>query len=358
MATWALELDGIGFYYHKKEILRGISLTAEPGAILCLLGPSGSGKTTLLHIIAGLLRQKIGRVFIRGINQFDQPTCRRDIGFVFQHPTALFPHLNVHDNVAFPFTHGGKQLRGADWKKAVAGILHITELEAYAKTSLARLSGGLKQRVALARAIVYRPSLLLLDEPLNSLDDLLKRRMLELLKNVHEEFGTTFVYVTHDVREVREIATHVVVLDDKDKSLFQFGTVHEVMNRPLDARIAEIVGGWNVLEVSRSPTAPDGVKITNELFLSASPSPTGPGKKIGLPIWSTLFVCEQRDIPDGQPIIPVQVVRSAVRYRGLRVDVRVGNHARIAAWTDAQSLTCGQGFITFRLEDLHEFQSE
>jgi putative spermidine/putrescine transport system ATP-binding protein len=242
-----LEVEGI---YHSFSgntlVLQGVCLQVQPGQIVCVLGPSGCGKSTLLRIIAGLVKPTKGTIKIRGQDQAGIPTHMRDLGFVFQNP-ALFPHLDVFDNVSFPFTQGRRIYASGDWRDGVARILHLTGLQSHQHFSVAHLSGGQVQRVALARALVYRPRLLLLDEPLSSLDNVLKRQLLDLLRKLHEEFGTTFIYVTHDEREAVSLASHVAVID-RNHVLQQFASVSEVISRPSSRAVAEIMAGWNFLQ--------------------------------------------------------------------------------------------------------------
>lgn len=241
-----LEVEKVSQRFGSRLVLREVSLTIGHGEISCLLGPSGSGKSTLLKIIAGILHPTGGRILIHGADQREVPPYRRDIGFVFQSPSALFPHLNVFDNVAFPFRRGGRQpLRSEPWHDTVARMLQITGLQAHAESSIATLSGGELQRVALARALVYRPSLLLLDEPLSSLDNILKPQLTDLLLKLQAEFRTSVLYVTHDEREALQVATHVAIIDEQ--MIQQYDTVERVTRQPASARVAAIVGGWNII---------------------------------------------------------------------------------------------------------------
>lgn len=240
-----LEVRSVYHSFAVDPVLSGVSFEAHSGQFVCLLGPSGSGKTTLLRIIAGLLKPSSGEVVISGISQAGIPTCNRDIGFVFQSSIALFPHLSVLENVAFPFKRGKRRSPNGPWRDAVHQILERVRLDVRADDSISDLSGGEKQRVALARALVYRPSLLLLDEPLSSLDNELKADLLTLIEQLYRETMTTFVYVTHDEREALRVATHIAVLDGG--ILQRFGEVSDVTIRPMKRRVAEIIGGWEIL---------------------------------------------------------------------------------------------------------------
>lgn len=137
-----LKLNSIHHAFGSHTVLRDVSLSVPHGGFLCLLGPSGSGKTTLLRIIAGLLTPDSGTVFVEGADQATTPTNRRDMGFVFQSPEALFPHLTVFENVAFPFLRGGRKVAGMQWRDAAHNMLDRLGLSSYADNGIANLSGG------------------------------------------------------------------------------------------------------------------------------------------------------------------------------------------------------------------------
>lgn len=213
-ASPVLEVVKIGHAYGEDSVLSSVSFSLHEKTILCVVGPSGCGKTTLLRIIAGLVPPKMGDVLINGQNASQTPTNERDLGFVFQEEGALFPHLSVRQNVEFPFRHGRRTLpEGQDWREAVNQIMADTQLVPHEKHMIHQLSGGLKQRVAIARAMVYQPSLLLLDEPLSSLDNKKKTSLIELIRQLRTSTRTAFLYVTHDDREVRALADEVIVME-------------------------------------------------------------------------------------------------------------------------------------------------
>lgn len=242
MADIALKLDGVSHSFGHQTVLSGVVLEIFQNSALCLLGPSGCGKTTLLRIIAGILRPKNGHVLIDQQLQDGIPPHKRNIGFVFQSEEALFPHLNVFGNVEFPLRHRCPRMTKADRKRAVNEILYRTRMTAWAKSPLANLSGGQRQRVAVARSLVYKPSILLLDEPLSSLDNVLKIELLELLQELRKNMKTTFVYVTHDDREARVFASHIAVL--MKGCIQQYGTAEEVIRSPASEDIRKLLGVW------------------------------------------------------------------------------------------------------------------
>jgi iron(III) transport system ATP-binding protein len=226
-----LTFEDIRHRYHGKDTIRGLSLTAEPGEVLCLLGPSGSGKTTLLRIAAGIEAQTSGRVVINdrevaGPNSFLPPE-KRGIGLMFQ-DFALFPHMSVLDNVRFGLT-------ALPAKEAIAeaGIaLERVGLSHYADKYPHALSGGEQQRVALARALAPRPSVLLMDEPFSGLDSRLKDTVRADTLAILRETRATAVVVTHDAEEAMRMADRIALL--KDGRLVQVGTSDDLYRRPRD----------------------------------------------------------------------------------------------------------------------------
>ncbi|MEA2164152.1 MAG: spermidine/putrescine transport system ATP-binding protein [Thermoanaerobaculia bacterium] len=230
-AQYALEVTNIAHAYNGIPVLGGVTFNVPAGEVTGVLGRSGCGKTTLLKIVAGLLQPNNGgRIRIDGHDASDVPTHKRNIGFVFQ-DLALFPHLTVRQNVEFPFRHGSKNNAGVRHATvAINTILERTGLMAYASMGISQLSGGMRQRVALARALVYRPAIILLDEPLTSLDNPRKAEILDLLHEIKTGLEHTFLYVTHDDREIKAFADNVVVLDTG--VVVRAGTLEEVIADP------------------------------------------------------------------------------------------------------------------------------
>jgi ABC-type Fe3+/spermidine/putrescine transport system ATPase subunit len=358
-SPFALEVDGVNHAFGRDPVLKEISFNLGRGSILCVLGPSGCGKTTLLRIIAGLVKPHQGHVRIDGLDQAATPTHRRDIGYVFQ-DLALFPHLNVRDNIAFPFLHGGRDVpRGEKVSKVVNEILNFSDLESIGHRGIANLSGGQLQRVALARALVYRPSILLLDEPLSSLDNLRKGHLLDLLLGLQEKFGTTLVYVTHDEGEARLIGTHVMVIEE-DHALGQFGPTTEVIAKPSSPTVAHLIGGWNVL-AGRYNDGPPRVELAPGVTI---PVPAGtsiktPDCSIGLPMQS-LTPLRGRPAPAGAVTLPVVVHRSVPWLNGWRYQCRLGSGPIHVVCFDGQvpSLPPGESAVlSIAGEDIYVFPS-
>ena len=194
-----LKLININKYYGDSHILKDISLDINDGEFLTLLGPSGCGKTTLLRCIAGLVSIESGDILLRGESIKDLPANKRNVNTVFQN-YALFPHLNVYDNVAYG-PRIRKSMNETKLKRRVAEVLEMVQMSGYEERRPHQLSGGQMQRVAIARALINEPDILLLDEPLGALDLKLRKYMQTELAQLQKQTGTTFVYVTHDQEE-------------------------------------------------------------------------------------------------------------------------------------------------------------
>ena len=219
------------------DALDDVSIGVAPGAVLAVLGSSGSGKSTMLRAIAGLTPVTSGRVVLDGRDLVDVPTHRRGIGLMFQ-DHVLFPHLDVGDNVAFGLRMQGSAKREAAAR--VAEMLAMVGLEGFERRPISSLSGGERQRVALARALAPSPRILLLDEPMGSLDRALRDRLVEELGEVLRSVAMTAVYVTHDHSEARSIADDLIVLDHG--RLRQRGAPATVAAAPIDAHVARLMG--------------------------------------------------------------------------------------------------------------------
>ena len=232
-------IDGVGHRYAgaRAATLRGVDLTLPPGAITALLGPSGSGKSTLVAVLAGLQPLSGGRIVVDGRDLAGVPAERRGVGVVFQRP-LLFPHLDARDNVAFGLRRQGVDRRSA--RARAESLLDQVELAGLGRRAAHELSGGQAQRVALARALAARPRLLLLDEPLSALDPDTRSRMRELVRGLHDSFGTTTLFITHDQTEAAELADPTALL--LDGRVAQAGSTAAVHRRPASARVAGFLG--------------------------------------------------------------------------------------------------------------------
>ena len=239
-----ISINSITKTYGDFHALNDVNLEVNSGEFLTLLGPSGSGKTTLLMVLAGFTRPDYGSVKFGEEEVILKPPHLREIGMVFQN-YALFPHMNVEDNIGYP-----QKLRGvskSETKHSVNEALSIVKLDGLGKRRVGELSGGQKQRVALARAIVFKPKILLMDEPLSALDKKLREEMQIELRQLHDSLNITTVYVTHDQKEALTMSDRIAVINDGQ--LMQLDTPNEIYKRPNNAFIADFIGESSLLSV-------------------------------------------------------------------------------------------------------------
>lgn len=229
--------------FDNTEVLNNINLYILKNEFVTLLGPSGCGKTTTLRIIGGFELPDSGDVFFEGERINELPPYQRKVNTVFQ-KYALFPHMNVYDNIAF-----GLKIKKMDKQtisKKVDEMLELVNLKGFQKRSVDSLSGGQQQRVAIARALVNQPEVLLLDEPLGALDLKLRKEMQVELKNIHKRTGITFIYVTHDQEEALTMSDTIVVMNEG--RIQQIGTPQMIYNEPKNAFVADFIGESNIIK--------------------------------------------------------------------------------------------------------------
>ncbi len=240
----SLQLEDLSHRYPRagEWALSGLSLTVEPGELVAFLGPSGCGKTTALKVIAGLLRPTRGDVLVDGSSLLGVPPERRGAAMVFQ-KSLLFPHMSVAANVGF-----GLRMRSVPQHQIdsrVETALRRVRMEGFADRRPGELSGGQQQRVALARALITEPRLLLLDEPLSSLDANLREEMRDLVKEVQREGGYTTIFVTHDQEEAVVLADRIALLFDGELQMYD--RPQAFYDRPASRRVAEFFGATNFI---------------------------------------------------------------------------------------------------------------
>jgi spermidine/putrescine transport system ATP-binding protein len=238
----AVQLQAVSKRFGEHLAVETVTLTIAAGEFFSLLGPSGCGKTTTLRIVAGFEAPSAGEVFLNGVEITTRPAHLRKIGMVFQH-YALFPHLSVFENIAFPL-----RLRRTDAeeiRQRVAQALEMVRLPGLASRMPAQLSGGQQQRVALARALVFQPNVVLLDEPLGALDLKLRKAMQLELKTLQRDVGLTFVYVTHDQEEALTMSDRIAVMDRG--RVLQVGDPRSIYERPSCRFVADFIGVSNFL---------------------------------------------------------------------------------------------------------------
>ncbi|MCS6845693.1 MAG: ABC transporter ATP-binding protein [Caldilineales bacterium] len=241
-----LEVLQVSKAFDATPVLREVSFAVEAGELVCLLGPSGCGKTTLLRIVAGLEQPDSGQVRFEGQDLAGVPVHRRGFGLMFQ-DYALFPHKSVAENIAFGLRMAPKEQRldRQSLQRRVAEMLTLVNLVGYEDRRVHELSGGEQQRVALARSLAPRPRLLMLDEPLGSLDRVLREELMLELRHILKRVGTTALYVTHDQQEAFAIADRVVIL--QRGRVEQVGAPAAVYRRPATPFVARFLGMQNLL---------------------------------------------------------------------------------------------------------------
>ena len=236
-----------------QVVLKGVSLDIYENEFVTLLGPSGCGKTTLLRILGGFLQPNEGQVLFDGQDIVNVPPYRREVNTVFQ-KYALFPHMNVFDNIAFGLKIKKEPKDVIEQK--VLRMLRLVNLDDYAERNVTELSGGQQQRIAIARALVNEPSVLLLDEPLGALDLKLRKEMQKELKSIQEEVGITFIFVTHDQEEALTMSDKIVVM--KEGEIQQIGSPTDIYQRPVNRFVANFIGETNIV---------DGTMVEDDLVM-------------------------------------------------------------------------------------------
>jgi spermidine/putrescine ABC transporter ATP-binding subunit len=244
-----VELRGCTRDYGPVRAVDGLSLSVYESEFLALLGPSGCGKTTTLNLIAGFVPPTAGRILIDGEDVTLRPAHLRGLGVVFQ-SYALFPHLSIRENVAFGLRE--RRLPAAEIERRVGEALALVRLDRAGRQRPSELSGGMQQRVALARALVYRPRVLLLDEPLAALDRKLREGMRDELRAIQRAVGITTIFVTHDQAEALGLSDRIAVMNQG--RIEQLGAPREIYEHPTTRFVADFIGASTVLR-GRAVTA-------------------------------------------------------------------------------------------------------
>lgn len=240
-----LTIQDVSFAYGTIPVLYAVDLTVEEGEIVCLLGASGSGKSTLLRLIAGLEQEYQGDIRLNGQSIKPIPVHQRGVGLMFQ-DFALFPHLSVAENVAFGLKMNS--VPAIERQAQVEAALELVGLAKFGERDVTQLSGGEKQRVALARSLAPQPRLLMLDEPLGSLDATLRERLMVELRDIIKQVGLTAIYVTHDQQEAYAVADRIAIMHEGQ--IVQVDTPQNLYQHPRTVYVARFLGLHNIFPPS------------------------------------------------------------------------------------------------------------
>ena len=238
-----ISFENVNKFYEDTHVLKNINFEIEKGKFYTLLGPSGCGKTTILRIIAGFTDVSNGKVTLNGADVTNLPPNKRKVNTVFQ-DYALFPHMNVFENIAF-----GLRLKKTPEniiKEKVADALKMVQLSGYENREISQMSGGQQQRVAIARALVNEPEVLLLDEPLSALDLKLRTDMQYELRELQQRLGITFIFVTHDQEEALAMSDEIFVMSKGE--VIQSGTPVDIYDEPINRFVADFIGESNIVD--------------------------------------------------------------------------------------------------------------
>jgi spermidine/putrescine transport system ATP-binding protein len=271
---------GVSKWFGDVVAVDKIDLSVERGAFFSFLGPSGCGKTTSLRLIAGFDQPTEGDVFISGTSVVGIPSHKRPVNMVFQN-YALFPHMNVADNIAYGLRQRNPKPPKQEITKMVDETLELVRLSGFGKRRSWELSGGQQQRVALARALINHPTVLLLDEPLAALDRKLRREMQMELQTLQREVGITFILVTHDQEEALSMSDRICIM--REGQIIQSGSPRELYDEPVNRYVADFVGKTNFFNGKVVTANKSSISINSEscAVLVGVKSKGAPTPKIG-----------------------------------------------------------------------------
>ncbi|WP_151718431.1 ABC transporter ATP-binding protein [Gemmobacter serpentinus] len=327
----SLEISHINKFYGATQALFDVSLSIGKGEFVTLLGPSGSGKTTLLKILAGFESVSDGAITLGGRNITELKPEVRNFGLVFQ-GYALFPHMTVRDNIAYPLKV--RRLPRDQIETRVREMLDLVQLTRFIDRRPSELSGGQQQRVALARALVFKPDVLLLDEPMSALDKKLRVDLQEELRQIHQTLGTTFINVTHDQEEAMHMSDRIAVMNHG--RIEQFDTAFNLYRNPASRFTADFIGKSNIFagEMVRGASGLDFRGDALEVQLGLTDRPQGRVDLMVRPEDITILT----EAPDaGRVALAAEVLHST--YSGDRAlyALRLGSGKEISAYGAARS---------------------
>ncbi|MDS0261140.1 ABC transporter ATP-binding protein [Haloarcula sp. S1CR25-12] len=351
-------MDSLVKIYQGKETVHaveGVNFEIREGEFVSIIGPSGSGKSTILRMIAGFEEPTEGQVVLDRIDITKRPPFDRDTNMMFQ-DLALFPNYTVSENIEYGPKQDGVSKK--ERQEMAAEMLDVVQLEGYGDRAIDELSGGEQQRVALARCMVNRPSVVLFDEPLASLDRQLRRQMTTELSDIQNRTGSTFLYVTHNQEVALSASDRVIVLNDGQ--IEQIGTPDELYHSPETEFVANFVGDMNMFSSDvREGSAPDNpAEIPSETI--TMPPGTGisdgaTSMKVGIRPHDTELVTDREDVSDFYLEGTVRGVMFAGEEKIATVDTELGE------FTAETNLDTDKGdtvFLSFGREDVHLFPTE
>ncbi len=350
----AVKFDGVQKSYDGETlVVKDLNLDIRAGEFLTMLGPSGSGKTTCLMMLAGFEPPTHGEIFLDGQPIGQLPPHKRGIGMVFQN-YALFPHMTVGENLAYPLKVRG--LSKSDIKAKVERALAMVELSGFGGRRPAQLSGGQQQRIAVARALVFEPNLVLMDEPLGALDKQLREQMQYEIKHIHENLGVTVVYVTHDQTEALTMSDRVAVFNDG--KIQQLSPPEELYEHPHNSFVAQFIGENNKLSGTISKMVNGHCEVTLDTGATVTAAPInveGEGARTTLslrPERVTIGPSDSDTSLDGRVeelIYLGDTIRARLSVAGnSEFIVKVPNHKRTEALSEGSNVTVG-----WSTEDCH-----
>lgn len=318
-----IDIQNLSKDYASQTILNNISFSVFAGEFLTLLGPSGCGKTTLLRLISGFEQPSSGAIYINQQCVNHLPPQKRDVHTIFQ-SYALFPHLSVFENVAFALRCQKKE--NEEIKKRVHEALQLVRLQDFSSRLVTQLSGGQQQRVAIARAIINRPQVLLLDEPLSSLDYRLRKEMQYELKQLQKTLNITFIFVTHDQEEALSMSDRIIIFNKGH--IEQIGTPREVYETPSNLHVATFIGESNLFTTTIDEM--DEEKIYTRIETIPIACKRIPGFKKGDRVHlivrpEDIRVWDNSEVDDTEGMLPGKIVD--LIYKGSTVDLKVALHS-------------------------------